>query len=93
MNGIINDIGDYFKNKDGRYSDYAPICSRIKTIIRQDQIEGGMAMIYNPSITQRLNGLKESTDVTTNGESVNKPIIIDFSGNSNKTDPETDRGS
>lgn len=51
------DLSDYFENKDGRYSDYIRVCSRIKRRIRKDQIEGGMASIYNPSITQRLNGL------------------------------------
>lgn len=61
---IINDLGDYFANTDKRYSDYTTICSRIKREIRQDQIEGGMAGIYNPSITQRLNGLKEQTENT-----------------------------
>ena len=30
--------------------------------IRNNQIEGGMAGIYNPSITQRLNGLVERTE-------------------------------
>ena len=60
-NDIITDITDYFENKDGRYSDFVRICSRIKRRIRQDQIEGGMAGIYNPSITQRLNNLKEAT--------------------------------
>ena len=55
--GVINDIGDYFSNKDERYGDYAAICLRIRKTIRQDQIEGGMAGIYNPSITQRLNNL------------------------------------
>ena len=30
-----------------------------------------MAGIYNPSITQRLNGLTEKTDVTTGGEKIN----------------------
>jgi len=57
--GIINDLGDYFSNKDGNYESYSTICSRIRKTIRQDQIEGGMAGIYNPSITQRLNGLTE----------------------------------
>jgi len=57
--GKINDLKDYFSNDDNRYTDYAPICSRIKSLIRQDQIEGGMVGIYNPSITQRLNGLVE----------------------------------
>ena len=60
--GVINDLGDYFKNKDGRYSEYAPICSRIKQAIRCDQIEGGMVGQYNPSITQRLNGLVDKQE-------------------------------
>ena len=60
-NGVINDLGDYFSNKDGRYSNYATICRAIKRKCRKDQINGGMAGIYNPSITQRLNGLVEKT--------------------------------
>ena len=64
--GIINDLGDYFSNKDKRYDDFTTICRAIRKKIRQDQIEGGMAGIYNPSITQRLNGLAEKTDITQN---------------------------
>lgn len=58
---VITDVSDYFENKDGRYSDFIRICSRIRRNIRQDQIEGGMAGIYNPSITQRLNGLVDKS--------------------------------
>ena len=36
----------------------------IREVIRRDQIEGGMVGQYNPSITQRLNGLKEQTEST-----------------------------
>lgn len=57
--GIISDVSDYFENKEGRYADFIPICRAIKRKIRKDQIEGGMAGVYNPSITQRLNGLTE----------------------------------
>lgn len=60
-NDIITDVSDYFENTDKRYSDYLPICRAIRRTIRQDQIEGGMAGIYNPSITQRLNGLVDKT--------------------------------
>lgn len=60
-NKIINDLGDYFGNKNGKYQDFSAICAIIKKVIRQDQIEGGMAGIYNPSITQRLNGLVDKT--------------------------------
>lgn len=61
LNKIITDVSDYFENKDNRYKDYVPVCRAIKRIIRQDQIEGGMVGIYNPSVTQRLNGLVEKT--------------------------------
>ena len=59
---VISDVTDYFENKDNRYADYIRICSRIRRNIKADQIEGGMVGIYNPSITQRLNGLVEKTD-------------------------------
>lgn len=62
-----NELGmveQYFKNADKRYEEYIPICSRIRKEIRQDQIEGGMVGQYNPSITQRLNNLKEQVEQT-----------------------------
>lgn len=63
---IINNLDNYFANSNDAYKDFSSICSRIRKVIRQDQIEGGMAGIYNPSITQRLNGLKESQDINLN---------------------------
>lgn len=60
--GMPMSLDQYFSNKDKRYVKYVSICSRIKRMIRQDQIEGGMAGVYNPSITQRLNGLAEKTE-------------------------------
>lgn len=73
-NDIIEDLGDYLKNKDNRYNDYAPICSYIKKHTRKDQIEGGMAGVYNPSITQRLNGLTEQIQNTVIAE---QPLFPD----------------
>lgn len=73
-NDIIEDLGDYLKNKDNRYDDYAPICSYIKKHTRKDQIEGGMAGVYNPSITQRLNGLTEQIQNTVIAE---QPLFPD----------------
>ena len=66
------DLSDYFENKDNRYSEYIRICSRITRAVRNDHITGGMVGQYNASITQRLNNLKESTDVTTNGKELNE---------------------
>jgi hypothetical protein len=59
---IIDGIDQYFSNQGGNYSDFLGICSRIRSAIREDQISGGMAGIYNPSITQRLNGLVEKSE-------------------------------
>ena len=58
----IGCIDQYFENREERYTEYVAICSRIKKVIRRDQIEGGMVGQYNASITQRLNALKEHTE-------------------------------
>jgi hypothetical protein len=56
------ELDHYFANRDNRYTEYVSICTRIRKAIRQDQIEGGMAGIYNASITQRLNNLVEKSE-------------------------------
>ena len=61
---IVGVVEDYFSNRDKRYSEFTAICSRIRKEIREDQITGGMVGQYNPSITQRLNGLKEQVEQT-----------------------------
>jgi hypothetical protein len=62
IEGMPTALQQYFENRDGRYDDFVSVCTRIKRIIRQDQIEGGMAGIYNPSITQRLNSLADKIE-------------------------------
>jgi hypothetical protein len=69
--GIIKSVHDYFSNRNDEYINYSNICTRIKEMIRNDQIEGGMAGIYNPSITQRLNNLVEKTQT----EIVEQPLF------------------
>lgn len=61
-------IKHYFDNTDNRYIEYSTICSYIKDVIRNDQINGGMVGQYNPSITQRLNGLSENVNSTVKTE-------------------------
>ena len=67
-------LDHYFSNRDKRYEDYVAICSRIRRSIREDQISGGMAGIYNPSITQRLNGLAEKSETKV---TVEQPLFGD----------------
>lgn len=80
--GLICDIWQYFSNLNDAYKDYLGICRTIREAIRLDQIEGGMAGIYNPSITQRLNGLTEKTETKLTME---QPLFPDVQeNNSNK---------
>lgn len=67
-------IEQYFANKEGYYGDFVNICSRIKKEIRENQITGGLLGMYNPSITQRLNGLTEKSDVNI---SMEQPLFPD----------------
>ncbi len=59
------DLTHYFENKDNRYSDFVPISSRIKSEIKNDQVTGGMTMIYSQNLTARLNNLVEKTEDVT----------------------------
>jgi len=74
---IVGQVEDYFKNRDKRYEEYTPICSRIRKEIREDQITGGMVGQYNASITQRLNNLKEQIEQT----NIEQPLFPDVSEN------------
>lgn len=56
-------VEQYLKNKDGLYDDFVPICTHVKESIRENQIIGGMLNLFNPSITQRLNGLSDKQEV------------------------------
>lgn len=59
------DLTHYFENKDNRYSEFVPISSRIKSEIKNDQVTGGMTMIYSQNLTARLNNLVEKTEDVT----------------------------
>lgn len=65
-------IMHYFENTLGAYNAYSAVCSHIKEERRADHIEGGMAGIYNPSITQRLNNITE----TIKNENTNKNFDV-----------------
>jgi len=83
---VTTNLHDYMANTNDAYGDYSNICRAIKENVRQDQIEGGMVGQYNPSITQRLNGLKEHTDHTIKEQ----PIFPDYEDQYNKGQESND---
>lgn len=62
------EVEQYFTNQDGLYKDFIGICSCIKDEIRENQIIGGLLGFYNPSITQRLNGLTDKQEIKQESE-------------------------
>jgi hypothetical protein len=75
-------VKSYFINERELYGDFTTICSRIKEEIRHDQITGGLLGNYNPSITQRLNGLTEKTQTeVTIEQSPFKSLMLDVPTN------------
>jgi hypothetical protein len=73
--GIIGDLSHYFANTNNRYKRFLTIVTRIRREVRNDQIGGGMAGIYNASITARLNNLVEKKEIT----NVEQPLFPDVS--------------
>jgi len=72
----FGNVKQYFKNQDGLYDDFIPICSHIREEIRSNQITGGLLGVYNPSITQRLNGLSDKKEIEHKG--LNIPSLPDI---------------
>ena len=62
--GVIQDLGDYSKNDDGRYSDYAPIITRIRKNCFVQNFKGASVGLFNPNIIARKLGLKDTVDDT-----------------------------
>lgn len=65
---IIEDLGDYERNKDGRYTEFATIVSRIKRYINTDQFTGAAVGIYQQNIIARKLGLADKQEGAFTGE-------------------------
>ena len=57
------DLTIYFEGKEESYKDYFPISSRIKAEILNDQLTGGMVMIYSQSLTARVNNISDKQEI------------------------------
>lgn len=60
------DINRYWYNVDNQYEEFVSIITRIKDVIRQEQVEGGMVGAYNSNLTARINGIKDQTENVSN---------------------------
>lgn len=59
----LSRLQDYKDNKDGRYSEFAYIITRIGQIMRTQKFEGAAVGAFNPNIIAREIGLSEKTEL------------------------------
>lgn len=67
----------FYKFKKKCNDDFTEVINRIENIIETQQFEGATTGIFNTSIISRKLGLKEQTDITSNGQSVFQIEVID----------------
>jgi hypothetical protein len=68
---IINDLGDYSCNKDGRYSDYATIITRIQKNCFVQNYKGASVGLFNANLIAKKLGLIAKSEQT----NIEKPIF------------------
>ena len=72
---------DWKRRTKERGEDFVGVITRIETEVRDQQVNGGMAGIYNANLTARLNGLTDKKDVTSKGERIDLRFeIVDGKG-------------
>lgn len=62
--GIINDLGHYSQNLDGRYAEYVPIITRIRNNCFSQNFKGAAVGLFNSNLIAKKLGLIERTDNT-----------------------------
>lgn len=60
--GVIQDLGDYSKNDNGRYTSYAPIITRIRQNCFVQNFKGASVGLFNANIIAKKLGLVEKTE-------------------------------
>ena len=76
--GVSSHYFNDFKNTETFKSNkgFSEVYTRIEDIIQTQQIDGSMMGYYNASLTARLHGLVEKTDMTSGGEPLKAKIIV-----------------
>lgn len=69
---------DWLRNfKKVANHDFLRVIEAIEQTIENQQVAHAMVGVFNSNLVARLNGIKEQTDLTTNGESLNKPLTVE----------------
>lgn len=73
----LEDIQNYRYNKDGRYSEFIGIITRIGNVMFAEKFEGAAAGLYQQNIIARELGLTDKKDLSsTDGTMTPKPTVV-----------------
>ena len=75
FSGVGSTWADFSRYQCSRGEDFCEVITRVRNIVRADQLAGGMAGVYNSNLTARLNGLTDRQDVTSGGKQINIRFI------------------
>ena len=70
-NDYINNLSDYQKNKDDRYTEFAPIITRITQNCFVHNFKGASVGLFNANIIARKLGLKDTQEVQQTVHTIN----------------------
>lgn len=71
---IIAKLDDYRANKKDNYSEFSDTLTHITNIIRDQQLTGGLADIFNSNLISRVLGLTEKSESTV---TIEQPLFPD----------------
>jgi hypothetical protein len=60
---IINDLGDYSSNKDGRYTEYATIIAYIQKFCFVNNFKGASVKLFDPNLIARKLGIMDNQKI------------------------------
>ena len=64
------------EKKDELSKDFSLTITRIRQIVQDRQVSGGLTGSYNPMLIARLLGLKEKQDITSNDQSISLNVNV-----------------
>jgi hypothetical protein len=59
---IINDLGDYSKNDNNRYTEYAPIITHIRKFCYVNNFKGASVNLFNANLIAKKLGISEKIE-------------------------------
>ncbi|MEI6187049.1 MAG: terminase small subunit [Alphaproteobacteria bacterium] len=77
---IIADLKDYASNKESRYTDFAPIITRIRQNCFVQNYKGASVGLFNANLIARKLGISDTqkTDITTNGKDLEYSVTLNL---------------